>query len=81
MAYPHRARTIARQAFSYCGAGRLGWPLIGGMLRLLVAVGGGWLAMTLGGALGWAFAMLALALVVYGVTIAAAIASGSWFRR
>jgi len=22
---PHRARTIARQAFSYCEAGRLGW--------------------------------------------------------
>jgi mannose-6-phosphate isomerase len=23
---PHRARVIARQAFSYCEAGRLGWP-------------------------------------------------------
>ena len=25
LARPHRARTIARQAFSYCEAGRLGW--------------------------------------------------------
>src|SRR5204863_1040181 len=25
VARPHRARTIARQAFSYCEAGRLGW--------------------------------------------------------
>jgi mannose/cellobiose epimerase-like protein (N-acyl-D-glucosamine 2-epimerase family) len=25
LARPHRARVIARQAFSYCEAGRLGW--------------------------------------------------------
>jgi mannose/cellobiose epimerase-like protein (N-acyl-D-glucosamine 2-epimerase family) len=25
VAHPHRARTIARQAFSYCEAGRLSW--------------------------------------------------------
>ena len=67
--------------FASQGAGRLAWPLIGGMLRLVVAVGGGWLVMSLGGSLAWAFAMLALALVVYGVTVAAAIASGTWFRR
>jgi hypothetical protein len=51
------------------------------MLRLLVAVGGGWLAVSLTGSLAWAFAVLALALIVYGVTIVSAIASGSWFRR
>jgi putative MATE family efflux protein len=67
--------------FASQGAGRLAWPLIGGMLRLLVAVGGGWLVIALGGSLAWAFAMLALALVVYGATIAAAVASGTWFRR
>ena len=67
--------------FASQGAGKLAWPLIGGMLRLVVAVGGGWLAMALTGSLAWAFAVLALALVVYGVTIVAAIASGSWFRR
>lgn len=67
--------------FASQGAGKLAWPLIGGMLRLVVAVGGGWLVMSLTGSLAWAFAVLALALVVYGVTIVAAIASGSWFRR
>jgi len=51
------------------------------MLRLVVAVGGGWLVASLTGSLAWAFATLALALIVYGVTIAAAVASGSWFRR
>jgi len=25
LAQPHRARVLARQAFSYCEAGRLGW--------------------------------------------------------
>jgi Na+-driven multidrug efflux pump len=67
--------------FASQGAGRLAWPLIGGMLRLLIAVGGGWLAASLTGSLAWAFAVLALALVVYGVTIVSAVASGTWFRR
>jgi len=67
--------------FASQGAGRLGWPLIGGLLRLLIAVGGGWLIVSLTGSLAWAFAVLALALVVYGVTIVLAVASGSWFRR
>ncbi len=29
--------------FASQGAGKLGWPLIGGLLRLLIAVAGGWL--------------------------------------
>ena len=56
------------------------WPLLGGLLRLLIAVGGGWLALALTGSLAWAFAALALALVVYGVIVAGAVASGVWFR-
>ena len=67
--------------FASQGAGRLGWPLFAGLLRMLIAVGGGWLVMSLTGSLAWAFAVLALALVVYGVTIVGAIATGSWFRR
>ena len=67
--------------FASQGAGRLLWPLLGGFFRLIVAVGGGWLALHLTGSLSWLFAALTLALVVYGVTIAAAIASGAWFRR
>ena len=67
--------------FASQGAGRLAWPLIGGMVRLLVAVGGGWLVLTLTGSLGWAFAALALALLAYGAIVAGAVASGVWFRR
>ena len=67
--------------FASQGAGKLGWPLIGGLMRLVIAVGGGWLVVSLTGSLAWAFAVLALALVVYGVTIVLAVASGSWFRR
>jgi putative MATE family efflux protein len=66
--------------FASQGAGRLGWPLGAGFLRLLIAVVGGWAAMRLTGSLSAAYAMLALALVVYGVVLSLAIRSGVWFR-
>lgn len=66
--------------FASQGAGRLSWPLLGGFLRLVIAVGGGWLALHLTGSLAWVFAALAFALVVYGVVVAGAIAAGAWFR-
>jgi Na+-driven multidrug efflux pump len=64
--------------FASQGAGRLLWPLLAGMLRLLIATGGGWLALQLTGSLAWLFAALALGLLVYGVMIPAAIARGAW---
>jgi putative MATE family efflux protein len=67
--------------FASQGAGRLFWPLLGGFIRLVIAVGGGWLAWHLTGSLGWVFAALALALVVYGVVVTSAIAAGAWFRK
>ena len=67
--------------FASQGAGRLAWPLLAGLLRMLLAVGGGWLAVSLTGSLVWCFAIVALALVTYGVTIVTAIASGAWFRH
>ena len=51
------------------------------LVRLLVAVGGGWIALRLTGSLGGLFAALGAALVVYGITLFGAIASGGWFRR
>jgi putative MATE family efflux protein len=66
--------------FASQGAGRLGWPLFGGLLRLLIAVGGGWVALHLTGSLVWVFAALAAGLVVYGVVLAVVIGSGAWFR-
>ncbi|PZW50861.1 putative MATE family efflux protein [Humitalea rosea] len=67
--------------FASQGAGRLLWPLLAGLLRFLLAVGGGWIALSLTGSLTWVFAALGLALVAYGTTVAVAIARGVWFRR
>lgn len=67
--------------FASQGAGRLLWPLLAGLLRLVVAVGGGWVALLLTGSLMWVFVALSVALAVYGVTLASAVASGVWFRK
>jgi putative MATE family efflux protein len=66
--------------FASQGAGRLFWPLTAGFVRMLVAIGGGWIAYRLTGSLGWLFAALAAGLVLYGLTVLAAVASGAWFR-
>jgi putative MATE family efflux protein len=66
--------------FASQGAGRLGWPLLGGLIRMIIAVGGGWLAITLTGSLQAVFVAVAVALIVYGLTVGGAIASGVWFR-
>jgi putative MATE family efflux protein len=65
--------------FASQGAGRLAWPLYAGMIRVVIAVGGGWLALRLTGSLYGLFAALGAALFVYGLTIAVAIARGVWF--
>ena len=54
--------------FASQGAGRLLWPLLGGAL-----------ALRLTGSLASVFAMLALGLAAYGVTVAVAVRSGVWF--
>jgi putative MATE family efflux protein len=66
--------------FASQGAGRLLWPLIANMTRLAIAGGGGWLALRWTGELSSVFAVQALALVVFGLIIAAAVASGAWFN-
>jgi putative MATE family efflux protein len=67
--------------FASQGAGRLAWPLLAGFARLTLAAAGGWL---LGHVLGWGlpgiFAAMALALVVFGTTVAAAVKLGAWRR-
>jgi Na+-driven multidrug efflux pump len=67
--------------FASQGAGRMYWPLLSGFFRLLVAVGGGWLLLRATGSLNGLFAGLALALVVYGVSLAGAVRSGAWFAK
>jgi Na+-driven multidrug efflux pump len=66
--------------FASQGAGRLFWPLLAGFLRMLVAIAGGWLVLRATGSLAWLFAALALGLVLYGLTVLAAVMSGAWFR-
>lgn len=67
--------------FASQGAGRLLWPLFAGLLRLVIAIGGGWIALRVTGSLDWLFAALAAGLVFYGVMLASAVGSGVWFRR
>ena len=65
--------------FASQGAGRLLWPLLAGLTRLVLAVGGGWSALQLTGSIAAVFGALALGLVAYGLIISIAIRSGAWF--
>jgi putative MATE family efflux protein len=67
--------------FASQGAGKLLWPLLAGFARMAVAIGGGWIVLTLTGSLGWMFLSVGIALAVYGAGVALAIWSGVWFRR
>ncbi|MBN9427538.1 MAG: MATE family efflux transporter [Burkholderiales bacterium] len=66
--------------FASQGAGRLFWPLVSGFIRLLIALGGGWLALHLTGSVDAIFVAMGAALVVFGAMIFAAVKSGAWFR-
>ena len=66
--------------FSSQGAGKLFWPLAAGLVRLLVAIGGGSIALRLTGSLTGLFLALSAALVVYGLMLSTAIAGGGWLR-
>jgi putative MATE family efflux protein len=67
--------------FASQGAGRLLWPLIANMARLVIAAGGGWLALRWSGDLSGVFIALAVALAAFGLINAAAVASGVWFDK
>jgi Na+-driven multidrug efflux pump len=65
--------------FASQGAGRLLWPLLAGVVRLVVAVGGSWVGIHwFAGGLPALFAAIALALGIFGITVAAAIKAGAW---
>jgi putative MATE family efflux protein len=65
--------------FASQGAGRLKWPLLANLTRLLIAAGGGWLALRATGDLTHVFIAQSVALAAFGVINAAAIAAGAWF--
>jgi Na+-driven multidrug efflux pump len=67
--------------FASQGAGRVGWAVLIAVARVVIAAGGGWLAVrSFGGSTGL-FAVLAGAIVVYGVANVVAVASGAWFAE
>jgi putative MATE family efflux protein len=66
--------------FASQGAGRLLWPLLANLTRLVIAAGGGWLALQWGGDLTHLFLALGAALAVFGLINAAAVAKGAWTR-
>jgi len=66
--------------FASQGAGRLLWPLLANMTRLIIAAVGGYLALRFSGNLTEVFIALALALATFGLINAAAVAGGAWFK-
>jgi putative MATE family efflux protein len=65
--------------FASQGAGRVGWSMMIAVLRVIIAAGGGWIAVTKFGGSQGLFVALATAIVVYGFGNVAAVASGAWF--
>jgi Na+-driven multidrug efflux pump len=57
--------------FASQGARRLKWPLLAGLMRLLLTVGGAWTMLRLTGSLPAAFAAAALGMLLYGCIIVA----------
>jgi Na+-driven multidrug efflux pump len=66
--------------FASQGAGRLLWPFLANMARLIIAAVGGFFALRWTGDLTDVFIALAVALAAFGLINAAAVASGAWFK-
>jgi putative MATE family efflux protein len=68
--------------FASQGARRLLWPLIAGFMRLAVAALGGWIVIHwLGGGLTALSIVIALAFVLFGLTVLSAVRGGAWHAR
>jgi putative MATE family efflux protein len=65
--------------FASQGAGKVGWAMMIAVLRVTIAAGGGWLAVTTLGGSNSLFIVLSAALVIYGIANVVAVASGVWF--
>jgi putative MATE family efflux protein len=67
--------------FASQGVGRLRWPFVANLTRLVIAGGGGWLALRLTGDMSYVFFALGAALAAFGLINAAAVAGGAWSDR
>ncbi|WP_245287008.1 MATE family efflux transporter [Bradyrhizobium sp. Tv2a-2] len=65
--------------FASQGAGRLGWPLMGGLVRMIVAVGGGWIVLHATRSTLLLLVVYASGMLLYGLIIASSVAAGTWF--
>ncbi|MEN9538169.1 MAG: hypothetical protein RLZZ126_404 [Pseudomonadota bacterium] len=65
--------------FASQGAGRLLWPILGNLLRLVIALAGGWVAMHHFNSLTGVFVAQAAGLLAYGMLNAWAIHRGAFF--
>jgi Na+-driven multidrug efflux pump len=65
--------------FASQGAGRLLWPLIGNLVRLMIAAAGGFVALRLTADISHVFLAQSAALVAFGLINAVAVAGGAWF--
>jgi Na+-driven multidrug efflux pump len=65
--------------FASQGAGRLLWPLLGAVVRLVVAAFAGGLALRWSGELSHVFMAQSVGLVAVGLINWAAVAGGAWF--
>lgn len=66
--------------FAAQASGRLGWPVLAGAARLVVAAAGGWLAAMTGAGPAWVFAAVAAGILIYGSLIGAGHAFGGRAR-
>jgi len=66
--------------FAAQGARRLAWPLGSGVMRLAIAVLGGWAILHFTASLPWFFVASSLAMTLYGVVILATTTPRVWFR-
>jgi putative MATE family efflux protein len=66
--------------FASQGAGALKWPVLAGVSRLVIAVGGGYVLLSWTGNLAYVYAALAAGLATLGIMIALAVWGGAWFR-
>jgi putative MATE family efflux protein len=67
--------------FASQGAAALKWPLIAGIARFTVAVGGGHLLLHWTMSLTLVYATLGAALAIFGLTVGVAVWAGVWFDR
>jgi putative MATE family efflux protein len=67
--------------FASQGAGRLLWPLLANLARLVIAAVGGWFALRWTGNMTDVLVALAAALAAFGLINAVAVAGGAWFGR